>query len=53
MSVARTAIRRRKQFANGLKHLAKLGRPKYKTGTTDEARRKREERWRANRAKGL
>lgn len=49
---ARTARRRRKQAANGMNHLAKLGRPIYPTGPgTQEARAKREQRWRENRKK--
>lgn len=50
----RTARRRRKQAANGNKHLAKIGRRVYPKGPgTAEAAAKREQRWRENRAKGL
>ena len=53
MSVA-TAKRRRRQMANGMKHLARIGRPIYPKGPgTAEAAAKREQRWRSNRAKGL
>lgn len=51
---ARTAARRRSQMANGYRHLGKIGRPVYPTGPgTAEAKAKREQRWRENRAKGL
>lgn len=51
---ARTGRRRRRQMANGNKHIAKIGRPVYPTGPgTAEAAAKREKRWRENRAKGL
>jgi len=50
----RAAIRRRRQMANGNKHLAKLRRPVYPKGPgTADAAKKRDDRWRANRAKGL
>lgn len=54
MCGAATAKRRRKQAANGYKHLAKIGRPKYpKAPGTAQARDKREKAWLANKAKGL
>lgn len=54
MMSAQTGKRRRRQMANGLKHLAQIGRPKYPTGPgTADAAARREKRWRENRAKGL
>jgi hypothetical protein len=40
MTVAATARRRRRQFANGMKHLAKIGRPQHKnTSLAKKAKR--------------
>lgn len=51
---ARTARRRRAQMANGMKHIARIGRRIYPKGPgTQQAAAKREQRWRENRAKGL
>lgn len=52
---ARTGRRRRKQLKMNNKHLAKIGRPMYPTGPGQNSTKakRREEMWRANKAKGL